>query len=69
MDMCISLSREIIKHPFATCPGHHYCCLLSGIHPIMVILAAKLILHKPIISIGLEPLFVLCDPKAWPSYM
>lgn len=45
MDMCISLSKAIIKHPFATCPGHHSCCLLSDIHPMMVILAAKLILH------------------------
>lgn len=45
MDMCISLSKEIIKHPFATCPGHHSCRLLSDIHPMMVILAAVLILH------------------------
>lgn len=30
MDMCISLSKEIIKHPFATCPGHHSCRLLSA---------------------------------------
>lgn len=45
MDMCVSLSKEIIKHPFATCPGHHSCRLFSDIHPMMVILAAKLILH------------------------
>lgn len=45
MDMCISLSKQIIKHPFATCPGHHSCRVLSDIHPMVVILADKLILH------------------------
>lgn len=50
MDMCISLSKEIIKHPFATCPGHHSCCLsfITLIHNVMVILADELMLHKKI---------------------
>lgn len=34
MDMYISLSKEIIKHPFATCPGHHSCCFFNDCtHP------------------------------------
>lgn len=26
-NLCTSLSKEVIKHPFATCFGHHSCCL------------------------------------------
>lgn len=46
MDMCISLSKENIKHPFATCPVIILAVFffIALIHE-TVILAAKLILH------------------------
>lgn len=59
---CISLSKEIIKHPFATCPGHHSCLLsfITIIHKLMVILADELILHTNQ-SIRLDLFLLLCN--------
>lgn len=44
MDMYISLSKEIIKHPFATCPGSHSCCVYYCTHP-----------HRSILVVWLKP--------------